>query len=583
MPILDDLGIKKREDREVAARDLGRLRNLLERYLVRDENSYRRELLAQYRAGRMITGPHGICRRLGALDLEFFGQAYFPHYFIRPGAGFHRELDALWQEGVLKGEIPDGQEAVKRISRLPGCRRAVAAPRGHAKSTSFTFKDVLHAVLYGYKHYPIILSDSSEQAQGFLESIRVELEENEAVREDFGDLVGRVWRDDVLLTTTDIKIEAIGSGKKIRGRKHRNWRPDLLVLDDVENDEHVRTPEQRKKLESWFLKAVSKAGDDYTDICVIGTILHHDSLLSKILKNPGYQAKKYRAVISWADRRDLWDAWEQIFIDLDNDRREVDALEFFERHREAMLAGTRVLWDEKSYYSLMVVRLTDGEASFNSELQNDPVNPEDCVINEEWLDYYNPLEIDFRKDFLFFGFCDPSLGKKRTSDTSAIVTLARHVKTGYLYDLDADIERRHPDRIIGDILAKERWLRETYGRGYTRFGFETNQFQWYLKEVLAKASAEAGLYLPIEEQHQTEDKYGRIQSLQPDIKNKYLKFHPKHKTLIEQLTQFPMAAHDDGPDALEGCRTLAKGKSRGGGKVEYESIAGRHFKAGGAY
>ena len=67
------------------------------------------------------------------------------------------------------------------------------------------------------------------------------------------------------MTSTNIKVEAIGSGKKIRGRKHRNWRPDLLILDDIENDENVRTPEQRAKLDSWFKKAVSKAGDDYTD------------------------------------------------------------------------------------------------------------------------------------------------------------------------------------------------------------------------------------------------------------------------------------------------------------------------------
>lgn len=49
----------------------------------------------------------------------------------------------------------------------------------------------MHAVLYGYKHYPIIISDSSEQAEGFLESLRVELEDNAAIREDFGELPGR--------------------------------------------------------------------------------------------------------------------------------------------------------------------------------------------------------------------------------------------------------------------------------------------------------------------------------------------------------------------------------------------------------
>ncbi|MBB6673006.1 phage terminase large subunit [Cohnella nanjingensis] len=499
---------------------------------------------------------------LGAHDLEYFGKAYFPHYFSRPAPEFHRELDAIWQKGVLKGLVPLEPETVKRISRMKGVKRAIAAPRGHAKSTSFTFKDDIHAILYQYKHYILILSDSSDQAESFLENIREEFDENERIKEDFGDLQGKVWRNDVLLTSTDIKVEAIGSGKKVRGRKHRNWRPDLIVLDDIENDENVRTKEQRKKLSNWFFKAVSKAGDDYTDVVYIGTLLHYDALLTNLLKNPGYQAKKYKAVITWSNRQDLWDAWEAIYTDLDNENREQDALTFFETNREAMLDGTQVLWEDKlSYYDLMAMRVSEGIASFNSEEQNDPINPEDCLFNEEWFDYYDPLQIDFSEGFIFIGFVDPSLGKTKKSDYSSIITLAVQVKTGYMFILDADIQRRHPDVIIEDVLQKERWLRLTYGRGYTKFGCETTQFQWFLKEQLAARSAEVGLYLPIVEVNPKADKKMRIATLQPDVKNKYLKFNRQHKLLIEQMTNHTEKgdSHDDGPDSLEACRTLAKG------------------------
>lgn len=76
--------------------------------------------------------------------------------------------------------------------------------------------------------------------------------------------------------------------------------------------------------------------------------------------------------------------------------------------------------------------------------------------------------------------------------------------------MDADIERRHPDKIIADVLEKEKWLRRDYGKGYKKFGAETVQFQWFLKEELAKASAKAGLYLPIEEVPQVSDKTMRV-------------------------------------------------------------------------
>lgn len=540
--------------------DLNGLRALLKGFLNKDDSSERVQLRREFEAGHPMTGPEGLRWKLGAIDMEFFGRAYFPHYFSKPSPEFHRELDAIWQQGVLKGRYPLTAADTKMISRLPGTRRAVAAPRGHAKSTNLTFKGTMHSTLYGYKHYPIIISDSSEQAEGFLDNIRVEFEENTAILEDFGVLAGSVWRSNVLLTKTNIKIEAIGSGKKIRGRKHRNWRPDLIILDDVENDENVRTPEQRKKLKDWFDKAVSKCGDDYTDIIYIGTLLHYDSLLAKTLSNPAYRSIKYKAVIRFSQADDLWQQWETIFTDLSNDDRESEALAFFQAHKEAMLEGTQVLWEEKlSYYDLMVMRVSEGEASFNSEEQNEPINPDDCLFMEEWFDYYNEAEVNFGDPaFDFFGFIDPSLGKTKRSDFSAIVTLAKHKGSGYMYVVDADIERRHPDRIIADVLAKERWLRASFGHGYRKLGAETNQFQWFLKEELAKASAKAGLYLPIEEVQQTSDKVMRIQTLQPDVKNKYIKFNRRHKRLLEQLTQFPMGAHDDGPDALEGARSIAK-------------------------
>lgn len=552
---------EKRESKEIKI--ISELKELTEKYLYADDRPERLKLKSDYEVGKPLTGKDGIRRKLAAFDLAYFGRAYLPHYFSRPSPQFHKNLDDLWTDGVMKGLVPDNGQVSKKINRMKGCKKATAAPRGHAKSTNLTFKDDLHAVLYEYKHYIIILSDSSEQSEGFLESIRTELEENEAIQEDFGDIVGDVWRNNVIVTKTGIKIEAIGSGKKIRGRKHKNWRPDLIVLDDIENDENVNTPEQRRKLENWFYKAVSKAGDDYTDFIYIGTMLHYDSLLAKVMRNPTYQSVKYKAVMKFSSSK-MWDEWESIFTDLDNENHEEDALNFFEDHKAEMLDGTEVLWEEKlSYYDLMVTKVSEGEASFNSELQNEPINPDDCLFNEEWFDWYNPFEVNFADErFQFFGFVDPSLGKTKKADYSAIITMALDKSTGYKYVVDADIERRHPDIIITDTLEKAYWIYKTYKKRYVKFGVETVQFQWFLKEALVKESAKRRLYLPIEEVTQTSDKILRITTLQPEIKNKYIKFNRQHKRLMEQLRNFPMADHDDGPDALEGCNRLCSTRKR---------------------
>lgn len=560
---------------------------LFREYVLRNEENRdkRKELWSRYQNGEALTGVKGLRKELAAFDLGYFGRAYLSHYFDRKSPQFHEELDSIWTKGVMKSKNP--LKDAKKMSRMDGSRQAIAAPRGHAKSTNFTFKDTLHAVLYMYKHYCIILSDSSDQAEEFLDQIKAELEDNADILEDFGTQKGRkVWKSSVILTKNDIKVEAIGSGKKIRGRHHRNWRPDLIVLDDIENDENVNTPDQRKKLDSWFKKAVSKAGDTYTDIMYIGTILHYDSLLSNTLKNPGYHTRKYRAVIQEAENRKLWDEWESIFINLFNEDHIQDALAFFERNKEAMLEGTEVLWEEKlSYYDLMVMKLTEGEASFNSELQNDPIDPDNATFNPEWNDYYEPELVDFSSpEFIFIGANDPSLGKNKKSDTSGIINLALSLKTGYMYVADASIEKRKPDVIIEDIFSMNRRLRKDYNKGFYRFGVETVQFQYFFKDVMAALSVELGEYLPIEEIQSLTNKVLRIESLQPVIKNKYLKFNREHKTLLKQMEEFPMGRDDGGPDALHMAVQLAQAVKAVAVPVGYQSVIKRKCRMGkGAY
>ena len=555
-------------------------RKLFRDYVLRknDHLEIRRELKRRFDAGAELTGPKGLRKQLAAFDLGYFGRAYLKHYFVRPSPSFHEELDEIWTKGVLKGRNP-AMDA-KKISRLDGSKNVVAAPRGHAKSTNFTFKDSLHAALYLYKHYIIILSDSSDQAEGFLSDIKTEMEDNQEIRLDFGNQQGKVWKSTVILTTGGVKIEAIGSGKKVRGRRHGAWRPDLLVLDDIENDENVNTPDQRRKLDSWFKKAVSKAGDTYTDIMYIGTILHYDSLLSNTLKNPEYESRTYRAVISFSDRDDLWDKWTELYTNLFDPDHKQHAREFYLEHEAEMLKGTEVLWPEKlDYYKLMVIKVSDGDAAFNSELQNDPIDPDSASFQEEWMDYYELELVDFKDiRYVFVGANDPSLGKNKKSDTSAIINLAVDLYSGYLYIEMASIEKRKPDQIIKDIFEANRRLKRDYGKGFYKFGVETVQFQYFFKEVMAQLSAELGEYIPIEEIQSTVNKMLRIESLQPYIKNGYIKFNAKHKTLIKQLLEYPMGRNDDGPDALQMAVALALTIRVLAAKPEYQSVMRRALK-----
>ena len=303
-------------------------------------------------------------------------------------------------------------------------------------------------------------------------------------------------------------------------------------------------------------------------------------MMSNTLKNPEFKSRKYRAVISYADNTQLWEQWEELFVNLFDELHEEHADEFFEEHKTEMLKGTQVLWEEKlSYYKLMKMKVSEGDASFNSELQNDPIDPDNATFNEEWFDFYDDESIDFSDPrFYFIASNDPSLGKNKKSDTSAIIGLATDMKTGYMYVVDASIEKRHPDVIIDDVIDMSRRYKKDYSRSFRKFGVETVQFQWYFKEVLAQKSAQEGVYLPIEEIQSNSNKIMRIESLQPMIKNHYIKFSRKHKTLLQQLKEFPMGKNDDGPDALKMAVDTAV-KARGSsGAGEYRTAEKRRVQ-----
>lgn len=307
---------------------------------------------------------------------------------------------------------------------------------------------------------------------------------------------------------------------------------------------------------------------------------------NNVLQNPRYKTKKYRAVISEAVNTKLWDEWESIYTNLFNENHEEDARTFYEAHEEEMLLGAEVLWEEKlSYYDLMEIKVSEGTASFNSELQNDPIDPESATFNPEWFDYYEPELMDFSSpEFVFVGANDPSLGKNKKSDTSSIINLALSTKTGYMYVVDASVEKRKPDVIIEDVFEMNRRLKRDCKKGFYKFGVEVVQFQYFFKEVMAAKSAEEGEYIPIEEIQSTVNKVLRIESLQPVIKNKYLKFNREHKTLLKQLQEFPMGKNDDAPDGLQMAVQLAQTVKAVASKANYKTVLRRRFRMGkGAY
>jgi len=484
-------------------------------------------------------------------DFTKFRKLYFSHYHRLKDAFFHQEIALL----------------LATCTTQRGQRVALAAPRGSAKSTIVSLEYVLYCICYKLERFIVLISSTNDQAVGLLEAVKRELETNPRLAKDFPGVceTGRKpgpprWTRNEIVTRNGIKVIALGTGQQIRGRRNKEVRPGLIILDDIENDESAQNPENADKLLDWLTKSVLKSGTGETNVIYVGTIHHYHSLLARFTSQdefPGWQKLIYKSILCWSGRLDLWDIWSRIFNHCepyrDKSGPEV-ARAFFEANKEEMLKDALVLWPQsKSYYDLMVMREQEGAVSFDSEMQNEPVNPRDCIFNVKEFHYWDDSfgsedellsTLDTHKDF--YGACDPSMGKQnRHSDYSAIITAVRDTKSGVLYILDADIERRLPDKTIESILAHQT------RRNYVRFGFETNQFQEFMAQEIEKRSRERGIYVSLEQIKHSSDKRARIESLQPLVKNGTIRFCRKHRMLLEQMKYFPKGAHDDGVDALE--------------------------------
>jgi len=226
-------------------------------------------------------------RRESAKTLLGFSLVYLTGYFTDPPATFHPELIHALES-----------DAERRL--------LVIGFRGSGKSTFGSLALPLWAALEHPEKYPFILliADSSRQATLNIASIKTELETNLLIKQDYGEIKGNViedfslkgeegeWQKQNLVLSNGVRILARSRGQKVRGLRHLQHRPKLVVVDDPEDGEWVRTKENRDKTARWLHSEVMGGLDARKGkLVVIGNLLHMDALLSR-LKAPGTGFKK---------------------------------------------------------------------------------------------------------------------------------------------------------------------------------------------------------------------------------------------------------------------------------------------------
>ena len=429
---------------------------------------------------------------------------------------------------------------------LPRRYVALAAPRAHAKSTAISHVYVLASLCLRIKKHVLIVSDTEGQASMFVGNIKRELAENVELREAFG--VRRFTKEseaELIVEWTDgskTRIFARGAGQSIRGVNWLGMRPDLIICDDLENDEAVMSEDRREKFRQWFKNTLLQAGSKSCHIRVVGTILHEDSLLARLMPNqiedPNCVVEPLR-ITTTTER-----AWLGILYRAHPDFDDFSQLLWKEQWSEAQLKEVRQTY------------LDDGDPEeYAQEYLNNPMASEGAYFDSD--------------DLL------PILPEERARETAspeayyiagdfAISQKARRAYTVFIVcGLAADgvlrvreVIRRRMDALeINDTMfdLNTKYQHLSHENLPPQFLIEKENIAKSLGPFLYQEMEERDTYLNIEMMPPIQDKLLRGRAIQARIRAHMVEFDHEAKwwpTLKHEMITFPRSTYKDQVDAL---------------------------------
>ena len=354
---------------------------------------------------------------------------------------------------------------------------ALAAPRGHAKSTAFTHDFCLAAVLFRWESHVLIVSATEELSMTHLADISKELHDNDDIREEFGikDFLTDA-KGEIVVRCNDgyeFRIIARGSGQKLRGLKWNGRRPGLILCDDMEEDEQVASLDRRQKFSHWVLRALIPIGRKGAKIRWHGTVLHVDSMLAGIMKSPSWKHLFYKAHRSFDDFTQI--LWPEQF---DEERLRAIRQVFIERQ---------------------------DAAGYSQEYLNDPLDSSDAYLQREW--FVPMTEEDFESPKIVCAAADFAISKRDKANRTSLTVGGKDVDN-ILSFLDQRVGRWDALEIVEELfLVHEQWHPDV-------FFVEDGQIWLALWPIIRQEMTKRGIFINFVPKKSIKDKASRGRSLQ---------------------------------------------------------------------
>ena len=417
---------------------------------------------------------------------------------------------------------------------------AIAAPRGHAKSTAITLGYGLATLLFRERKFMLLVSDTEAQAAQFLGLFKNELQDNQ----DLIDLFG-LKRDEKNLvkfikdSETDIVVEfddgekfriiAKGSEQKLRGLIWNGSRPDIIMCDDIENDELVMNKERRDKFKRWFRNALLPSLSDRGIVRLVGTILHMDSLLESFMPNPSDRKTITQGLKQFSNLRTKWKAVK------------------YRAHNEDF---TELLWPEKKSAAFFKEEYAEAQRNgamdgYSQEYLNVPLD--ESVAYYKRGDFLPIREHEAQYKMNYYITADLAIAENEKADYSVFV-VAGVDENKMLYIVDVIRERLDGRDLVETFLR----LQRTYDP--IAIGVEDMQVSKsigpFLREEMFRQNTFINLFML---KHGGKDKPQRSKSMQARMRAHGVKFNKGadwYPAFEDELLTFPRGRKDDQADAF---------------------------------
>lgn len=459
-------------------------------------------------------------------DKEYFAKTYFPHYIEDDFAPMHKEMFAIcdiWKEPIV-----------------------IAGAREVAKSTVISFFDELHKTVFKKNKFTVFVSDTEDTAiSEFLFPIRAELEANPRLINDFGDFKTPNWAINDFITKTGKRFLALSPKMGAKGKRNRGFRPDRIILEDIENANSPKKKSIVNRKIKWINKDLRRAVNSKKwQFIFIGNYFSKKTIIHQLLTSDDF--KHYLRYIFPAAK-------------LDEATRKVKSL-----------------WESRLPSKELQEEFDDEPSTFRTERLQKPED-EEATFKEEWirwvlpetipnLDKYNLTVIHLQ----VVTYVDPSAGKGEEHCFKSIVTLAvdSTLTRKKYYVLNVWLKKTTVSSMVMNHVRLSNEFKSSHD------GIESNGFQVSLKELYEAECDRINARMNIKMVNNQLSKEVRISRLQPLVEKGDLVFvdNSDQRLLVEQLIDFPDGEFVDGPDSLAGAVELAdryvlKKRNKAGAKV----------------